>query len=142
MANIKPTWARMYTADHRAVMDISVGVRDANLIVLAEYLERGMTLSLRFLYAYNREEINMKSRMCFAQAKFCIERQLAELGKALNPRLLEIGLCEDNRGVIIYHPDGAEHWVTSCFELPVAIDPDEFDAAAYVAQFECKLIAH
>ena len=26
-------------------MDISVGVRDANLIVLAEYLEKGMTLS-------------------------------------------------------------------------------------------------
>ena len=46
IASIKPVWARMYTADHRAVMDISVGVRDSNLIIPAEYLEKGATLSL------------------------------------------------------------------------------------------------
>jgi hypothetical protein len=44
-AGFAPSWARMYTADHRAVMDISVGVRDANLIIPAEYLEKGATLS-------------------------------------------------------------------------------------------------
>ena len=43
--SITPTWARMYTADHRTVMDISVGVRDANLIIPANYLEQGATLS-------------------------------------------------------------------------------------------------
>ncbi len=82
------------------------------------------------------------NRMTFAEARFCIERQLAELGKTVDPRQLEVGLCEDNRGVIIYHPDGAEHWVTSCFELPVAIDPDEFDAAFYVAEFTAPPIFH
>ena len=79
------------------------------------------------------------NRTTFAEAKFCIERQLAELGKALDPRQLEIGLCEDNRGVIIYHPDGNEHWVTSGFDFAIAIDPEEFDAAYFVAQFECPL---
>ena len=44
--------------------------------------------------------------------------------------------------MIIYHPDGAEHWVTSCFELPVAIDLDEFDAAFYVAEFTAPPIFH
>ena len=47
VASIKPAWARMYMADRRTVvMDISVGVRDANLIVPADHIEKGATLSL------------------------------------------------------------------------------------------------
>ena len=46
VTTIRPSWARMYTSDRRAVMDISVGVRDANLIIPTDHLEKGATLSL------------------------------------------------------------------------------------------------
>ena len=48
VTTIRPSWARMYTSDRRAVMDISVGVnaRDANLVILAEYLQPGMTIAI------------------------------------------------------------------------------------------------
>ena len=83
----------------------------------------------------------MSNRRCFAEAKFHIESQLAKLGKAIDPRLLEIVLCEDYRGVTIFHPDGNGHWVTSGFNFP-EIDPDDFDAAYFVAEFACQPVAH
>jgi hypothetical protein len=39
------TWARLFRADHRtAVMDMSVGERDANIIVRSSTVERGATI--------------------------------------------------------------------------------------------------
>ena len=77
----------------------------------------------------------------FAEAKFSIESQLAELGKALDPHQLEIVLCEDNRSVVIYHPDGKGHWVYSGFNF-LEINPDDFDASYYVAEFTSPTIFH
>ena len=79
----------------------------------------------------------MGAKYCttFAEAKFNLERQLVELGVRLDPGAVEVGLCEDNIGVIIYHPDGSDHWVTTGFDFAVAIDPEEFDEAYFVAQF-------
>ena len=71
----------------------------------------------------------------FAEAKFKLERQLVELGLRLDPGVVEIGLGEDCRGVTIWHPGGDEHWVYSSFNLPVAIDPKEFDADYFAKQF-------
>ena len=49
VANVAPTWARMYKADHKtAVLDISVGTEDANLIIPVPNLEKGVTLSASY----------------------------------------------------------------------------------------------
>lgn len=40
------TWARLYKADHKtAVMDVSVGMKDANVILPTTHIVRGVTVS-------------------------------------------------------------------------------------------------
>ena len=77
----------------------------------------------------------------FAEAQFSIERKLAELGVPLEPRRLRIGLADDDNATIL-HPTKEGRFVIARFMLPVVVNPWEFDAAAYVAQFKCKSVAH
>lgn len=48
VANVNPaTWARLYQADHKtSVMDVSVGTRDANIIVPTTHMVSGVTMSV------------------------------------------------------------------------------------------------
>lgn len=79
----------------------------------------------------------------FAQAKFAIERMLAELGVPLDSRLLRIGLDGEGRHVTIIHPSRKDWFVISQFILPEPIDnPGNFDASPYVAEFAASSIAH
>jgi hypothetical protein len=42
----KATWARLYRADHKTpVMDVSVGTKDANVILPTTHIVRGVTVS-------------------------------------------------------------------------------------------------
>lgn len=47
VADVNPaTWARLYRADHKtAVMDVSVGTRDANIILPTTHIVRGVTVT-------------------------------------------------------------------------------------------------
>jgi hypothetical protein len=47
VADVNPaTWARLYRSDHKtAVMDVSVGTRDANIILPTTHIVRGVTVT-------------------------------------------------------------------------------------------------
>ena len=77
----------------------------------------------------------------FAEAQFAIERKLAELRVPLDPRRLRIGPADDNSATIV-HPTKEGRFVIARFMLPGVVNPWEFDAAAYVAQFKFKSVAH
>jgi hypothetical protein len=85
----------------------------------------------------------MISRTCFAEAKFNVERKLAELGIPLDPRLLQIGLHGNGRSVTIVHPSKPGWAVIENFALPDVINnPADLDADFYRAQFEQQPEAH
>src|SRR3954471_9952938 len=48
VADVNPaTWARLFQADHKtAVMDVSVGTRDANIILPNTHIVRGITIGV------------------------------------------------------------------------------------------------
>ena len=55
VANVAPTWARLYRADHKtAVLDISVGIKDSNLIIQVPHLEKGVTLSASYSHVISK----------------------------------------------------------------------------------------
>ena len=59
----------------------------------------------------------------------------------LDPRTLRIGVGDDKYATIV-HPIKQDRFALARFRLPAAVHPWDFDAAAYVAQFECKSAAH
>ena len=77
----------------------------------------------------------------FAEARFAIERSLAELGVPLEPRRLRIGLADDDNATIL-HPTKEGRFVIARFMLPVVVKPWDFDRAHYIAQFKSKSAAH
>ena len=88
------------------------------------------------------EEWNRTLFGTFQEAKFALERKLAEIGVPLDLSRLKIGPAADDNFATMIHPTKQEgRFVVSRFMLPSAVPPWDFDTAAYFRQFESKSVA-